>query len=116
LDLDYQVNNGIADSRKKQQSSSVDIGNNGSYLVNSEWTTVSWSQPTTEFVIKHSEKYVGKWEITKGMFVYRHHKTKYSHKIFSRDFALVLNGMTKFNYIMENVNERAYVMGGEVSP
>jgi DeoR/GlpR family transcriptional regulator of sugar metabolism len=26
---------------------------------------------------------------------------------------LVLNGMTKFNYIMENLNERAYVMGGE---
>ena len=72
LNLDYTPSEQwIADRRKKQQSSSVDIGNNGSYLVNSEWTTVSWSQPTTEFVIKHSEKYVGKWEITKGMFVYR---------------------------------------------
>ena len=73
LDLDYTPSEEwIAECQKKQWQPT--IGSSGSYLIGNGGTVgaVSWSQPpTTEFVIKPSEKYVGKWEITKGMFVYR---------------------------------------------
>ena len=71
LDLDYTP---CEEWRKKQ--SQFNIGGSGNYLISnghltSTWTTVSCSQPITQFVIKPSEKYVGKWEITEQMFVYR---------------------------------------------
>jgi hypothetical protein len=71
LDLDFtQTEQWIAEWRNKQWRP---VTLDGSYLITSGGTgSVSWAQSTTsEFVIKPSEKNVGKWEITKGMFVYR---------------------------------------------
>jgi hypothetical protein len=72
LDLDFTPSEEwIAEWRKRQWnitalSGSILVSNGGTGTI-----TSSWSQPTTEFVIRPSEKNVGKWEITKGMFVYR---------------------------------------------
>jgi hypothetical protein len=71
LDLDFTPSEEwIAEWRKKQWSPVT----TGSYLISNGGTgtiTSSWSQPTTEFVIRPNEKSVGKWEITNNMFVYR---------------------------------------------
>jgi hypothetical protein len=68
LDLDFtQTEQWIAEWRNKQWSPVT----SGSYLISNGGTITSWSQPTTEFVIRPSEKNVGKWEITDHMFVYR---------------------------------------------
>jgi hypothetical protein len=71
LDLDFTPSEEwIAEWRKKQWSPVT----SGSYLISNGGTgtiTSSWSQPTTEFVIRPNEKNVGKWEITNNMFVYR---------------------------------------------
>jgi len=70
LDLDFTPSEQwIADWRNKQWSPVT----NESYLISSGGIgSVSYAQPSTsEFVIRPSEKNVGKWEITSGMFVYR---------------------------------------------
>lgn len=69
LDLDFTPSEQwIAEWRNKQWIPVT----SGSYLVSNGGTiAASWSQPTTEFVIRPSEKNVGKWEITNNMFVYR---------------------------------------------
>jgi len=69
LDLDFtQTEQWIAEWRNKQWSPVT----SGSYLIsNGGVVGTSWSQPTTEFVIRPSEKNAGKWEITNNMFVYR---------------------------------------------
>jgi len=72
LDLDFTPSEQwIADWRKIQWQpidvmSPLLIGNGGTGL------TISSSSPMAgSFVIRPSEKNVGKWEITSGMFVYR---------------------------------------------
>lgn len=68
LDLDFTPSEEwIADWRKRQWS------NNGTSIVTGGGIgAVTWAQPTTtSFVVKPSEKNVGKWEITENMFVYR---------------------------------------------
>lgn len=70
LDLDFTLTEQwIAEWRNKQWGPVT----SGSFLISNGSVGIgtSWSQPTTEFVIRPSEKNVGKWEITKGMFVYR---------------------------------------------
>lgn len=68
LDLDFtQTEQWIAEWRNKQWSPVT----SGSYLISNGGTITSWSHPTSEFVIRPSEKNVGKWEITNHMFVYR---------------------------------------------
>ena len=68
LELDFTPSEQwIAEWRNKQWSPVT----SGSYLISNVGSITSWSQPTTEFVIRPSEKNVGKWEITSGMFVYR---------------------------------------------
>jgi hypothetical protein len=68
LDLDFTPSEQwIAEWRNKQWSPVT----SGSFLIsNGGSITSSWSQ-ATEFVIRPSEKNVGKWEITQQMFVYR---------------------------------------------
>ena len=74
LDLDFTpCEQWIAEWRNKQWSP---VTLDGSYLITSGGTGVtSWtsaiSSHQTEFVIRPSEKNVGKWEITDHMFVYR---------------------------------------------
>ena len=74
LDLDFTpCEQWIAEWRNKQWSP---VTLDGSYLITSGGTGVtSWIGATssyqTEFVIRPSEKNVGKWEITDSMFVYR---------------------------------------------
>ena len=74
LDLDFTPSEQwIAEWRNKQWSP---VTLDGSYLITSGGTGVtSWigatSSHQTEFVIRPSEKNVGKWEITDSMFVYR---------------------------------------------
>ena len=71
LDLDYTPSEQwIADWQKKQWQPT--IGSGAIHLVGNSGAITGWSElPKTHFVIKPSEKNVGKWEITKGMFVYR---------------------------------------------
>jgi hypothetical protein len=74
LDLDFTpCEQWITEWRNKQWSP---VTLDGSYLITSGGTGVtSWigatSSHQTEFVIRPSEKNVGKWEITDSMFVYR---------------------------------------------
>ena len=73
LDLDFTPSEQWIAEWQKRQWSPVTSGN---YLISNGGVGIgtiaaSWSQPTTEFVIRPSEKNVGKWEITSGMFVYR---------------------------------------------
>ena len=71
LDLDFTPSEQwIAEWRNKQWST-VSSGN---YLISNGGTgSFAWTQPppTSEFVIRPSEKHVGKWEITHRVFVYR---------------------------------------------
>ena len=68
LDLDFTPSEQwITEWRNKQWGPVT----SGSYLISNGGVGTSWSQPTTEFVIRPSEKYVGKWEITDHVFVYR---------------------------------------------
>lgn len=72
LDLDFTPSEEWITEWRKRQWNTTALS--GSILVSNGGTgtiTSSWGQPTTEFVIRPSEKNVGKWEITKGMFVYR---------------------------------------------
>ena len=68
LELDFTPSEQwIAEWRNKQWSPVT----SGSFLISNGGTiTSSWAQ-ATEFVIRPSEKNVGKWEITHQMFVYR---------------------------------------------
>lgn len=67
LELDYNP----SEEWKKKQFTPVTIGGNGNLLIGNGGT-LTRSQPlTSTFVIKPSEKNVGKWEITDHMFVYR---------------------------------------------
>ena len=73
LDLDFtQTEQWIAEWQKRQWNTTA---LSGSLLISNGGTGASWTGVTssyqTEFVIRPSEKNVGKWEITKGMFVYR---------------------------------------------
>ena len=70
LDLDFTPSEQwIAEWRNKQWSTV----RSGNYLISNGGTgSFAWTQATTsEFVIRPSEKYVGKWEITHSVFVYR---------------------------------------------
>ena len=71
LDLDFTPSEQwIAEWRNKQWST-VSSGN---YLISNGGIgsfALTQPPPTTEFVIRPSEKYVGKWEITHSVFVYR---------------------------------------------
>ena len=71
LELDFTPSEQwIAEWRNKQWST-VSSGN---YLISNGGIgsfALTQPPPTTEFVIKPSEKYVGKWEITHKVFVYR---------------------------------------------
>jgi hypothetical protein len=71
LDLDFtSTEEWIAEWRKRQLNTTA---LSGSFLISNGGTGVtSWSQPvTSSFVVKHSTKNVGKWEISESMFVYR---------------------------------------------
>ena len=85
LDLDYTPSEEwIAESRKKQ-STPVAIGVNGGYLVSNGGAITGWSElPKTHFVVKASEKNVGKWEITDNMFVYRPSKPNAVIRFFAK--------------------------------
>jgi len=69
LDLDFTpCEQWIAEWRNKQWSPVT----SGSYIIGNTCGATIWSaSPMTSFVIKPTEKNVGKWEITDSMFVYR---------------------------------------------
>lgn len=74
LDLDFTPSEQwITEWRNKQWANSTVTG--GQYLVTDGGVgtgAITWSQSVTpSLVIKPTEKYVGKWEITEHMFVYR---------------------------------------------
>jgi hypothetical protein len=72
LDLDFTPSEQwIAEWRNKQWNNST-VTTTGNLLTVGGTGVVTWTQPqTSSFVIRPSEKNVGKWEITSGMFVYR---------------------------------------------
>lgn len=67
LDLDFTP----SEEWQKNWNESNRITSNGSILVGGGIGTTSISPYVSSFVIKPSEKNVGKWEITENMFVYR---------------------------------------------
>jgi hypothetical protein len=71
LDLDFTpTEEWIAEWRKRQRNNStlLTVGSGGTGVTSWIGATSSYQ---TEFVIRPSEKNVGKWEITDSMFVYR---------------------------------------------
>ena len=69
LDLDYAPSEQwIAEWRKRQAQSTI---NSNSLLISNGVTFTSSQPQLNTFVIKSEPKNVGKWEITRGMFVYR---------------------------------------------
>ena len=75
LDLDFTPSEQwTAELRKRELANSVVAG--GQYLISNGGVGIgaitTWSQPVSpSFVIKPTEKHVGKWQITEHMFVYR---------------------------------------------
>jgi hypothetical protein len=72
LELDFTPSEQwVAEFRKKQWNHNT-VSYDGTYLIGTGTGTATWSLPSTDtFVVKPNTKNVGKWEITKGMFVYR---------------------------------------------
>jgi len=71
LELDFTPSEQwVAEFRKKQCNHNT-VAFNGEYLTSSA-DSIAWSlPPTLSFVVKQDANNIGKWEITKGMFVYR---------------------------------------------
>ena len=72
LDLDFTLTEQwITEWRKRQLANSVTSTNGYNIGAGVTGGVITWSQPvTSSFVIKPTEKNVGKWEITHSMFVY----------------------------------------------
>lgn len=71
LDLDFTPSEQwIAEWRKRQLTNSTVT--NGQYIISNGGTVgAGIGAVTSSFVIRPTEKHVGKWEITEHMFVYR---------------------------------------------
>jgi hypothetical protein len=71
LELDFtSTEEWIAEWRKRQWNHNT-VAFNGEYLTSSAGS-IAWAlPPTPSFVVKQDANNIGKWEITKDMFVYR---------------------------------------------
>ena len=85
LGLDFTTSEQwIAEWRKKQLANSVVT--DGSYLIGNGGTVTTSTPFATSFVIRPTEKNVGKWEITDSVFVYLRTKPNAVVRFFAKFF------------------------------